>query len=456
MRSSRRVRARADRRRRRDHAVELPVHAEPLEDRARARGRQHGRAEARARHAVERDVRSASSSPRRPTSRPACSTSSRRRDQATVGEMLTGDPRVDMVTLHRARPRSAGASWRAAPTTLKQVFLELGGKSAQHRPRRRRLRGRCVAERRDGVHARRAGLRDHDAHAAAALALRRGRRAAEGRVRERAPTATRPNPATCMGPLDQRDAARARARLHREGQGRGRAARGRRRPARRTSPKGYFVEPTLFVDVDPDSTIAQEEIFGPVLVGDPVRGRRRRGADREQLELRALGRGDARRRSSARWRSRGGIRTGTVSVNGGMWFGPDSPFGGYKQSGIGREHGVAGLRGVPRDQDDRVLPRVDTQADRHGTRDLPASVPAEVRLGRGGAAAPQGAARRRVPAVRAVRLRRGRRRPHHRPRPRAPRPLLGEPVRDELQAHPGLRPDPRQRPGRGRRGRPGR
>jgi aldehyde dehydrogenase (NAD+) len=37
------------------------------------------------------------------------------------------------------------------------------------------------------------------------------------------------------------------------------------------------------------------------------------------------------------------IRTGTLSVNGGMWFGPDSPFGGYKQSGNGREHGVEGF-----------------------------------------------------------------------------------------------------------------
>ena len=37
------------------------------------------------------------------------------------------------------------------------------------------------------------------------------------------------------------------------------------------------------------------------------------------------------------------IRTGTLSINGGMFFAPDSPFGGYKQSGIGREMGVAGL-----------------------------------------------------------------------------------------------------------------
>jgi acyl-CoA reductase-like NAD-dependent aldehyde dehydrogenase len=37
------------------------------------------------------------------------------------------------------------------------------------------------------------------------------------------------------------------------------------------------------------------------------------------------------------------LRTGTVSVNGGLWYAPDSPFGGYKQSGIGREMGEPGL-----------------------------------------------------------------------------------------------------------------
>jgi aldehyde dehydrogenase (NAD+) len=37
------------------------------------------------------------------------------------------------------------------------------------------------------------------------------------------------------------------------------------------------------------------------------------------------------------------IRAGTISVNGGAWFGPDSPFGGYRQSGVGREHGVQGF-----------------------------------------------------------------------------------------------------------------
>jgi aldehyde dehydrogenase (NAD+) len=106
--------------------------------------------------------------------------------------------------------------------------------------------------------------------------------------------------------------------------------------------RGYYVEPTLFVDVDPDSTIAQEEIFGPVLAviryendDDAVHIANNStyglsGAVTSGSLDRALG---VPRR----------IRTGTVSVNGGMWFGPDSPFGGYKQSGTGREHGIAGF-----------------------------------------------------------------------------------------------------------------
>jgi aldehyde dehydrogenase (NAD+) len=106
--------------------------------------------------------------------------------------------------------------------------------------------------------------------------------------------------------------------------------------------RGFFVQPTLFVDVDPDSELAQDEVFGPVLAvikyrddDDAVRIANSSryglsGAVSSASLDRALG--VARR-----------IRTGTVSVNGGAWFGPDSPFGGYKESGVGREHGIAGF-----------------------------------------------------------------------------------------------------------------
>jgi aldehyde dehydrogenase (NAD+) len=106
--------------------------------------------------------------------------------------------------------------------------------------------------------------------------------------------------------------------------------------------KGFYVEPTLFADVDPRSTIAQEEIFGPVLcvipyeddddavriANDSLYGLS--GAVASASEERSLG--VARR-----------IRAGTMSVNGGMWFHPDTPFGGYRQSGLGRENGLQGF-----------------------------------------------------------------------------------------------------------------
>jgi aldehyde dehydrogenase (NAD+) len=106
--------------------------------------------------------------------------------------------------------------------------------------------------------------------------------------------------------------------------------------------KGYYVEPTLFVDVDPDATIAQEEIFGPVLCvlkydgdDDAVRI-----ANNSMYGLSGSVASSSLERAEAVARR---IRTGTVSVNGGLWFGPDSPFGGYRQSGSGREHGVEGF-----------------------------------------------------------------------------------------------------------------
>jgi len=106
--------------------------------------------------------------------------------------------------------------------------------------------------------------------------------------------------------------------------------------------RGFYFEPTLLVGADENSAVAQDELFGPVLVvlphdgdDDAVRVANNSifglsgavvSADRE----RALG--VARR-----------IRAGTMSVNGGVYYGPDAPFGGYKQSGIGREMGAAGL-----------------------------------------------------------------------------------------------------------------
>jgi len=106
--------------------------------------------------------------------------------------------------------------------------------------------------------------------------------------------------------------------------------------------KGYYVRPTLFVDVENSMTIAREEIFGPVLVVIPfedeeeairiandspygLAGNVMSGSLEHSIDL-------ARR-----------LRAGFIGLNGGAPYFADVPFGGYKESGIGRQNGVAGF-----------------------------------------------------------------------------------------------------------------
>ena len=104
---------------------------------------------------------------------------------------------------------------------------------------------------------------------------------------------------------------------------------------------GYFIEPTCFVDVTPDMRIAQEEIFGPVLVVIPYEDDEDaiRIANDSEYGLSGGVSGSEERAMNIAKR----IRTGTISVNNGMCIAGDLPFGGYKASGIGREWGVEGI-----------------------------------------------------------------------------------------------------------------
>ncbi|WP_306319333.1 MULTISPECIES: aldehyde dehydrogenase family protein [unclassified Streptomyces] len=105
--------------------------------------------------------------------------------------------------------------------------------------------------------------------------------------------------------------------------------------------KGYFVPPTVFADVTPDMTIAQEEIFGPVLSllrYEDVDDALRIANDTVYGLAGAVWAGDEAEAAAFARR----MDTGQVDINGGR-FNPLAPFGGYKQSGVGRELGAHGL-----------------------------------------------------------------------------------------------------------------
>jgi aldehyde dehydrogenase (NAD+) len=107
-------------------------------------------------------------------------------------------------------------------------------------------------------------------------------------------------------------------------------------------PRGFYVEPTLFADVDNSMTIAQEEIFGPVLcvIGYDDDDDAVRIANDSPYGLSGDIRSADLDRAKAVARR---IRTGTLGLNGGIWYGADAPFGGYKGSGVGRRCGIEGL-----------------------------------------------------------------------------------------------------------------
>ena len=255
------------------------------------------------------------------------------------GALLVDDDRVDQVSFTGSTVTGRTVMAQAAGT-LKRVFLELGGKSAFVVLDDAELGSACgVAAFTVCVHAgqgcaittRLVVPREQfdDAVDITAAAL--------GNLPAGDPT----DPGTICGPLIN---ARQRDRVERyidmarhEG---GTIVVGGGRPAEQT--RGFFIDPTLIVGIGNDSPVARDEIFGPVLVVIPHDG------DDDALRIAndspyglsgSVWSGDRDRAMAVAGR----LRTGTVGVNGGVWYSPDVPFGGYKQSGIGREMGVAGF-----------------------------------------------------------------------------------------------------------------
>jgi aldehyde dehydrogenase (NAD+) len=255
-----------------------------------------------------------------------------------VGEQLVTDERVDMVSFTGSTATGQRIMEKGAPS-LKRVFLELGGKSVNLLLDDVDLEQHLGAAAFSCMHA-----GQGCAIATRLLVPRRRHDEAAEIVKgafESVAYGDPTDPSNIMGPLvsaKQRDRVIGYIETgRREG---AMLLTGGGRPA--NQPRGFFVEPTVFAGVDNSMTIAQEEIFGPVLVVIPYEDDddavRIANDSRYGLSGMIASSSDERALSVARR-----IRTGSLGVNGGVWYGADSPFGGYKMSGIGRQNGLEGL-----------------------------------------------------------------------------------------------------------------
>ena len=255
------------------------------------------------------------------------------------GQELVTDPRVDLITF-TGSTATGRKIMSLAGETVKRCFLELGGKSAN-----------VVLEDADFVTAVGSSavqVMTHGGQGCAAhtrLILPRSR-FDEGvelaaQIMSSMPYGDPENERNLMGPLSsarQRD--RVEGLVERAKEAGGKPVIGGRRPPE--FERGFYYEPTLFADMDQNAEIVQTEVFGPVLVVLPF--------DDEDEAVRIANNSiyglscgvhsaDAERAKQVARR----IRAGTAVVNGGVYYGYDVPFGGYKQSGIGRENGRMGF-----------------------------------------------------------------------------------------------------------------
>ncbi|MGI5217818.1 aldehyde dehydrogenase family protein [Nocardia sp. CA-290969] len=260
-----------------------------------------------------------------------------------VAELLATDPRVDLISFTGSTAVGRLLMRRGADT-MKRTFLELGGKSAL-----------IVLEDADPRAALRsaAGVCVHAGQACAATTRMLVHRSifdemvtGVAAAFQAVPVGDPALPETIVGPLisaaQRTKVLDAYERAVRDG---ARLITGGAEP-KDLPPHlagGHYVEPTVFVCTDSGLSIAQDEIFGPVLVMTPF------ADDDEAVRLAndsAYGLAGAVLSASAE-RGMGiahRIRAGAIGVNGGMFYGADAPFGGYKHSGVGRQCGLEGFQ----------------------------------------------------------------------------------------------------------------
>jgi aldehyde dehydrogenase (NAD+) len=260
---------------------------------------------------------------------------------AAVGEALAGHPGVDKVAFTGST--EVGRRIMAlASQTLKRVTLELGGKSPSIV-----LPDADLDLATDGVlfgvffnsgQSCEAGTRCLvPAHLHDEFVARLVRRAAGLRLGDPLDLQTD------LGPLVSESQCRSVMEYIAVGRAEGATlATGGERLALEGFEQGPFVQPTIFSNVRNDSRLAQEEIFGPVLAVIPYRD------ITEAIQLAndstyGLGAAVWSRDIQAAIEVAKRIRSGTVWINDHHLINPLAPFGGYKQSGVGREHGVQGM-----------------------------------------------------------------------------------------------------------------
>jgi aldehyde dehydrogenase (NAD+) len=256
-----------------------------------------------------------------------------------VGALLSKDPRVDMISFTGSTNTGRAVMADGAPT-LKKVFLELGGKSAFLVLDDADLAGACsMSAFTASMHAGQGCAittrlvvprARYDEAVEAAAATMAGLRPGD------------PNDSgTICGPvISERQRDRIQGYLDSATAEGGKFACGGGRPADRDT--GFFIEPTVIAGLDNNAKVAREEIFGPVLTviahdgdDDAVRI----ANDSPYGLSGTVFSADEERAAGIAAR----LRVGTVNVNGGVWYSADMPFGGYKQSGLGREMGLAGF-----------------------------------------------------------------------------------------------------------------
>ncbi|MGI8755395.1 MAG: aldehyde dehydrogenase family protein, partial [Acidimicrobiales bacterium] len=252
-----------------------------------------------------------------------------------VGEVLTTSPLVDMIAFTGSTV-TGKRIMSVAAETLKPVFLELGGKSVT-----------LVCDDADFAKVI-PGAAGSCFHAGQGCAIPTRILVPNSRYDEAVQLATEAfanfgfgdpaEPVHLMGPLISKKQQDRVLGYIESGKDQGaRIAFGGGVPA--DMDKGFWIEPTLFVDVDNSMKIAQEEIFGPVvcLIGYEDDDDAVRIANESAYGLSGnVVSADLERAKGLAHR----IRTGTIGINGGIWYGADAPFGGYKQSGIGRQCGI--------------------------------------------------------------------------------------------------------------------